>query len=402
MTVAGDEGERMGGSNGGSQKDLLDPPDLLAKARSATGLSDFGNQAFMSSFEKLVDLVNAEGGLTNPNADPVMQLVGSLADRLRLVRFIDENPKALDEKVDVAGFIIGWPRGGSTLLHRLLAASPQLTGPCWWELLNPLPLSGEPNDREKRKQMAVATMNAMYEKWPKMRSQHPLKPFDVDEEVMLFDRTFMSLMWPAYFYIPSYLDWLSDQDQSRAYDEMLLWLKVISYQRGDRAPVKWILKSPQHLLAGGLRHAFAAMPQAKAIITHRTLQKVATSYASMVDTTIAQWSSTYDPKVYGRDVIGTFRQSVDHFMAVRAEPHYADRFIDVRFQDTFERPIDVFAEVLEQLGFSVGDSDLEAAAEWMAANGRETHPPHAYAPEDYGMTADEIDAAFAAYHEQYL
>ena len=387
----------------GNPNTCLSVDTLMAQARAATGLSDFGDQRFMPAFNKVVELVNAEGGLTSPDADPVNLIVGSLADRLRLVRFLNDNPKALDERIDVAGFIIGWPRGGSTLLHRLLCSSPQLTGPCWWELLNPLPLTpGKAGDAEQRKQVAVATRDAMYEKWPKMRSQHPLKPFDVDEEVMLFDRTFMSLMWPAYFYIPSYLDWLNRQDQSNAYEEMLLWLKVISYQRDSDIPVKWILKSPQHMLAGGLRHAFAAMPGAKAIITHRTLQKVATSYASMVDTTISQWSSTYDPKQYGRDVIGTFRQSVDHFMEVRSEPRHADRFVDVRFQDTFERPVEVFTEVLEQLGIDVRDSDLEAARAWMAANGRETHPPHNYAPEDYGLTAEEIDAAFAPYHEEYL
>ncbi len=375
----------------------------MSRAREATGLSDFGDMWFLPAFEKVVELVNAEGGIADEQADPVQLLVGSLASRLRMVRFINDNPKSLDEIVEVAGFIIGWPRGGSTLLQRLLASSPQLTGTYWWELLNPLPLSPDgSDDRENRKQIAVATKSAMYEKWPKMESQHPLKPFDVDEEVMLFDITFMSLMWSAYFYIPSYLGWLNDQDQTRAYEEMLLWLKLISFQRPDKAGEKWILKSPQHMLCGGLRYAFNAMPQAKAIITHRTLQKVATSYASMVETTIAPASATYDRHSYGQGVIAMFGRSVDHFMEVRAEPVYADRFIDVRFQDTFERPIEVFADVLDQLGLDPGKDDLVAAEAWMAANGRETHPPHKYAPEDYGMTAEEIDRAFEDYHREYL
>lgn len=382
---------------------VIDRDDLMAKARAATGLTDFGDPWFLPAFDKVIELVNAEGGLTRADADPVLQLIGALADRLRMVRYLNENPRVFDEQVEVAAFIIGWPRGGSTLLHRLLCSSPQLTGACWWELLNPLPLTPDfSDDRKQRKQLAVDTMNAMYAKWPKMRSQHPLKPFDVDEEVMLFDRSFMSLMWQAYFYIPSYLGWLSEQDQRRAYEEMLLWLKIISSQRPDKAGAKWILKSPQHILAGGLEHAFAAMPGAKAIITHRTLQKVATSYASMIDTTIAQWSTTYDPTKYGRDSIALFQRSVDHFMQVRAQPRYAGRFIDVRFEDTFGRPVEVFSEVLEHLGLDLRDEDLEAAQSWMDANGRETHPPHTYSPEDYGMTAAEIDAAFASYHDQYL
>ncbi len=382
---------------------VLDRDDLMAQARAATGLNDFGDPWFMPVFETLVGMINAEAGLTDAEAVPVQMLIGALADRLRMVKYLDENPAVFDQNIDVAAFIIGWPRGGSTLLQRLLSSSPQLTGPHYWELINPLPLSGDGSpDIAERQKLAVDTVDALYERWPNLRSQHPLKPLDVDEEVILFDKTFMSLMWPAYFYIPSYLGWLNGQDQSRAYEEMLLWLKIMAYQRPDGSDRRWILKSPQHMLAGGLRHAFKAMPGAKAIITHRTLQKVATSYASIVETTLQPYSSTYDRKAFGRYAIELFGRSVDHFMEVRAEPDYADRFIDVRFQDTFERPVDVFAQVLPQIGVTVHDSDMEAARMWMAANGRETHPPHSYSPEDYGMTAEEIDAIFASYHSQYL
>jgi phosphohistidine swiveling domain-containing protein len=50
----------------------LDPAQLMANARAATGLTDFGDPWFMPAFEKVVELVNAEGGLTSPDADPVL------------------------------------------------------------------------------------------------------------------------------------------------------------------------------------------------------------------------------------------------------------------------------------------------------------------------------------------
>ena len=48
--------------------------------------------------------------------------------------------------VDVAAEICGLPRTGSTLLHRLLAASPQLTSTLSWECSYPLPFPGEGPD----------------------------------------------------------------------------------------------------------------------------------------------------------------------------------------------------------------------------------------------------------------
>ena len=64
---------------------------------------------------------------------PVQVLVGYLADRLRLVDYIERHPAVLEEKLEVGGIIIGLPRGGSTLLQRLLTTSPQLTSTWFWK-----------------------------------------------------------------------------------------------------------------------------------------------------------------------------------------------------------------------------------------------------------------------------
>ncbi len=42
-------------------------------------------------------------------------------------------------EVDVGVVIVGLPRTGSTMLQRLLAASPHATAIVWWETIFPLP-----------------------------------------------------------------------------------------------------------------------------------------------------------------------------------------------------------------------------------------------------------------------
>ena len=47
-------------------------------------------------------------------------------------------------------------------------------------------------------------------------------------------------------------------------------------------------------------------------------------------------------------------------------------------------------------------SDALAAKTWMDGHGRDTHPRHIYAPEDYGITAEGLLRAFDFYHTTFL
>ena len=38
----------------------------------------------------------------------------------------------------------------------------------------------------------------------------------------------------------------------------------------------------------------------------------------------------------------------------------------------------------------------------IAKNGRDTHPPHHYRLEDYGVTAEEVARAFKSYHDRWV
>src|SRR5688572_15008808 len=109
---------RTGSRSGASAP--LDVDSLLIEAREAAGLEGFGDRWFRQPLEHLVELVKTEGALNSEREPPVLGLIGSLADRLRLVDYVKRHPEVIDERLDVAGAIIGLPRGGSTLLQRLL------------------------------------------------------------------------------------------------------------------------------------------------------------------------------------------------------------------------------------------------------------------------------------------
>ena len=97
--------------------------DLLQAARDRTGLTDFGDMWFAEPMAQYVAAANAEAQLTPEGfAGQTEVIVKGLASRLRMVEDIRRHPEILDEKVEVAGIILGLPRTGSTVFHRLLAS----------------------------------------------------------------------------------------------------------------------------------------------------------------------------------------------------------------------------------------------------------------------------------------
>src|SRR5262245_50596534 len=147
---------------------------MMDRAQRITGLSDFGDRWFERPFRELVGFINAEAGLRSADVGPVQTLVGYLADRLRLVEYLARHPAVLDEELAVGGIIIGLPRGGSTLLQRLMTTSPQLTSTWFWEGITPLPLPDEtPGQPVRRKEIGREVAAGMALAWPNMKSMHP-------------------------------------------------------------------------------------------------------------------------------------------------------------------------------------------------------------------------------------
>jgi Sulfotransferase family len=108
----------------------LDPEGLLAEARTRTGLSDFGPGHFREPLEVLTRSMREEAQLHAMGlAVQSERLVNALANRLRRIELLRRHPEIADEQVEVGVVILGLPRTGSTLLQRLLAATPQTTAP---------------------------------------------------------------------------------------------------------------------------------------------------------------------------------------------------------------------------------------------------------------------------------
>ncbi len=123
---------------------MLNQLEIINEAKNQTGLANFGNPLFMNGFEVLISSINQEADLNEIGVEAQKhRLIGILANILRIENALMENPEILEEEIKSPVVIVGLPRTGSTMTHRLLASDPNHTAMLWWEGRYPAMLEGE-------------------------------------------------------------------------------------------------------------------------------------------------------------------------------------------------------------------------------------------------------------------
>ena len=374
--------------------DKLSVDGLLAAARDKTGLSNYGDDWFVEPLEVLTTALVEEARLSELGLDLThRRLVASLADRLRLKQLQAEHPEILVEEVTVAAEICGLPRTGSTLLHRLLASSPEVTSTLSWETSYPLPFPGESPDAELRKKKARDRYEMFLEMAPDFGDIHTIEWDGPEEDVILLDRTFTSMSYDSFYWVPTYGLWLREFDQAPAYRDLKEWLQVLQWQSPDRDGKPWMLKSPHHLTA--VDTVLDTFPGCKVVMTHRSPTKAVPSYASMVCAISGQYSAEVDPKAVGPYWRDRFVTALREYAVVRAAR--PERFVDVTFQDTVSDPVGTATKVMGELGLPADRDALEA---YMTRNEEQRHGSHTYTAEDFGLSEAELEQDFAFYQKE--
>jgi hypothetical protein len=371
----------------------LDVDGLLAAARDKTGLSNYGDEWFVEPLKVLTAALVDEARLSEMGLALTQQrLTALLADRLRLRQLQSENPAITEEEVTVAAEICGLPRTGSTLLHRLLASSPHVTTTLSWETSYPLPFPGEGPDAEQRKKRARDRFAMFLEMSPDFGDIHTIEWDGPEEDVILLDRTFTSMSYDSFYWVPTYGDWLRGFDQAPAYRELREWLQALQHQDPSRAGKPWVLKSPHHLTA--VDTVLDTFPGCKIVMTHRSPAQAVPSYASMVCAITGQYSDDVDPLEVGPYWRDRFVVALRAFTEVR--DRRPDRIVDVDFKDQMSDPVGTASRVLDELGIPSDRGELEA---YMDRNRSEKHGGHTYTAEDFGLSEAELEQDFAFYQE---
>ena len=377
----------------------LTEESLLNEAKKQAGLSDFGDLWFLEPMGKLLDSIHNEAKLSPAGvAGQGARIVHGLVSRLRLQDALKRHPEIHDEKVNVAGTIVGLPRTGSTMFHRMLSNAPGINSIKWFETQFYAPFAGEERGNPvERRAEAMKVMEGYVAAG--MMSIHPFAIDEPDEEIIIMDQFFVGTMPESAMYVPSYSEWLGTFDHTKAYEDLKTILKFFQWQDVGRQGKRWVLKTPGHLPT--LDTLFKVFPETTVITTHRDPMSTVPSYCSMTNSLVHMNSDRVDDVEFGRFTEKRWAGFLARYAAAR-ERIGAHRFVDIKYEDLVKAPLDQARPVLAKLGVEVTPAVEDGLKEWLQENARDKRAAHHYTLAQFGLSEPELEADFKSYRERFI
>jgi hypothetical protein len=378
----------------------LDADELIASARSATGLQHFGDPEVRGPLYALVDSLNREANLTpRGEAGRRAALIRALSNRLRLNEEITRRPQIERQVITRPVVVVGLQRSGTTKLQRVLASDPQMQKLPLWRLLQPVPAQavppGQPDPRIAQAESYVA---AMRENAPDLYAAHPVYAMQADEEVYVMEIAFLANINATAYRAPSFDNWLKHQ----SFESWYLWFKrLLQYvqQTDGGAGRPWALKAPHHM--GFLPLLFQYFPDAVVVHCHRDPAVAVASFASLALAARRSNQFTADPCETGRYCLNYCASRIRTYVRDRAEIGREEQFVDVAYTDIVADTGAVVRKIYDAAGLQLLPEAEEAMHAWQRAHEQHKHGSHQYSLQDFDLTRAEIDALFSEYDSRF-
>jgi len=377
-----------------TEKADLSVATLVAEALSHTDRGP-ADVPFTDNLELLVGSCLRTGRL---NATGVQVLrkaaLRHLRNLLDLQAYADADPAVASRDLGAPVVVTGLPRTGTTLLHNLLALDPSSRALRFWEALRPVPAAtaAAAVPAEAVRAQAQRWLDAFYAMVPGFRAIHAATPDGPEECDALLQNSFASQHFDDMFDAGEYSRWLAGASLDREYRHYALQLRVLS---GSSASYpRWTLKSPSHL--SHLDALLDALPGATVVICHRDPREAVASYASLVHTLRTAYSDSVSPAEVGRQALTRAATAMQRAMAVRIRTD-GSAFVDVSYRGLVDDPVRTVRHVYRGLGRPLAPGVEDAVRRWAVAHPAPRHGPHDYDLARFGLTTDDVDAAFAPY-----
>ena len=378
---------------------MLNELEIINEAKNQTGLENFGNPLFVEGFKTLINSINKEADLNEVGVEAQKhRLIGILANILRIESAFIENPEILNEEIKSPVVIVGLPRTGSTMTHRLLASDPNHTAMLWWEGRYPAMLENEQRGNPvDRMEMGKAEVEAVMQASPDALTIHPWDYKGADEEILLLEHTFFSTVPESFMRLPAYSHWVESQDHIHAYVQLKKMLQYLQWQNPGRENKRWVLKSPHHL--GFIDKLLNVFPDSKVIQTHRDPYKTVPSFCSMCANLFEPISNSYDKEEIGHHWANKLAKVLNHCMKISRLNR--ENFLDLEFNKMIRDPILEMAEVYDFIGEDFTYQAENAMKAWKEENQHEMGA-HQYSLKEFNLDDSFISKNFNEYINQYI
>jgi hypothetical protein len=180
-------------------------------------------------------------------------------------------------------------------------------------------------------------------------------------------------------------------------------MQHFTWQRHQRQPEsqgQWFFKMPFRLME--LEALVKTYPDAPFIRTHREPAPFRGSWNSLVERTRSIVTEPCSPHELGAEQLAFMSDILDKAVDFRlAHPELEHRRMDVNYCDLVEGPFGVVRRIYQHVGWTLEQEAVDVMEEWQIrqAEKRRTEKRHRYALEDYGLTPETVNAAFARYRD---
>jgi hypothetical protein len=385
----------------------LDADEMLATARAATGLDDFGDAdwpGWTDTYRRLVTAIDDESDLHALGRFVTRaEVMKVLQTRLRLQREWTAHPAITAEPIDAPLFVVGPPRTGTTILLELLALDPQLRAPYAWEALHPLRDEG---DAERRRALSECEQEFWADIHPEFMTMHELASDLPCECVNFLMYDFAGPYWTMLYDTPGFMGWqLENLDTlGRVYRLHRRMLQTFQHDseaaNGSAPPRRWLLKSPGHLST--LAALFAEYPDARVIHTHRDPRRFIASLVSLLAVLRFMRSDRDQRLELGPVMEMTYQLFLEQVIAQRADGTVPnEQIVDTHFLELMSDPVAMLHRVYEELGYDWPAGHDRAITDYLAAKPKAKHGAHTYSYSDVGLDEAHVRATFAPYVAHY-
>jgi hypothetical protein len=373
----------------------FDANALLAEARSATGLEDFGDEHFLEGLQVLLETYD-RNVLDHASRNKCREAVaGRLATRLKMQAAFQRHPEILEVELKTPMIVTGLPRTGTSALVNLLASDPAAKALLLWEIHCPEPLEGlAPGAPDPRHIGMVEYMEANRNpEFDKIHYAHPDLP---EECVMMHAYSFDGVQTGWEIMLEPYSSWFQGHDRKPLYREFRDYLKLLQWQRpGER----WLLKAPAHMWA--LPEVVELFPDVSLVWGHRDVLEVTSSICSMTHMIMGLYMHGGHPEKVdthwlGPTVMEWYARSLERGQADRANLP-AKRFCDYTHDGFVEDSMATAEHIYSRFGMDFSAGVREALQAHMDAHPQNRHGKHKHRLEQFGLTEQQVRERFDFY-----
>ena len=378
---------------------------ILAAARDATGLSDFGPEDFRERLKMLVDEWNGDTrAYALKRAFLLNYAVRYATNRLLIHDLLNRHPEIHDEPIEQPIMVVGLPRSGTTHLLNLLGADTRLRSTPLWQTYAPVPNPREPTNpdgSDPRYTRVAASWEAQLAANPLSAAMHAMEPDHFHEDVELMGPNFAGYNFEWLARAPKFRDHYLASDQTPHYEYMKTLLKIFQWQdvQAGGTRRRFVTKCPQHLEQ--LPVIKQVFPDATVAITYRDPVEVIQSAITM----IAYGERMSYPTIDTRGLLDYWSDRVEKLLraCVRDRHLWSEaQSVDVPFDEFMKDDMKVVREVRAKAELPETQQANRDVAEYIESHPRGKYGQIVYHLErDFGIAPAELRKRFQFYYEAF-